>query len=611
MRPDVKKLVKSFHIFVLIVVPIIFSCTLKKQELHIDRAIDIIDYEQTDCPNPNDPTCFSHSPFGTLVDKAFPEKGTAPHYLNFLSNGDEAFIARIHLIRSATRSILFQTFIWGTDEASNFFFMEMYRAAERGVKVKIIVDQLGAKAQIDGLRSAAVAHENLEIKLYNPVYDKAKLTSGEMVTAIATRFQQLNHRMHNKLLVVDNRIAITGGRNIENKYFDLDPVYTFKDRDILIVGATVSYMKRSFYDYWRYEKSIPLKTFSDIRKDGFHDQKIKPIGNSDPYFQTQPVLREYSRLASNAGYLKKTFIEEAFEINGRVMFHADNPGKAQGGGKSRSEITRKEIMKAFLNTRKYVVMQTPYLVFSKQALKYFEKLRKKNPNFKIVASTNSLAAADHIYVYGVAFKQKKRLVKKLKFEIYELKPVPGDVRQMITRYDDLSAMKSKLRLNDIDSFLPPGTGTRMGIHSKSMVLDGDVAWIGSHNFDPRSQNINTEAGVIIWDEVIAGRLKSDIMLDCAPQNSWLVAKRRQVPVISHFSGIIGSISRALPILDIWPFRYTTSYELKEGKEPVPFEHPDFYRNYNDVHAFPGINLSRRATRTRLFRAMGGFITPYI
>ena len=144
-----------------------------------------------------------------------------------------------------------------------------------------------------------------------------------------------------------------------------------------------------------------------------------------------------------------------------------------------------------------------------------------------------------------------------------------------------------------------------------MVLDDNVAMIGSHNFDPRSANLNTEAGVIIWDEAVAGRLKSDIMHDCAPQNSWFVAKRKQVPVISYFSGIIGSISRALPIFDIWPFRYTTSYELKEGMEPVPFGHPDFYRNYKDLKAFPGINLSRRATQTRLITAMGGFITPII
>ena len=98
-----------------------------------------------------------------------------------------------------------------------------------------------------------------------------------------------------------------------------------------------------------------------------------------------------------------------------MLFHADNPGKVRGDENSQSEMTSREIAKAFFNAQKSLVMQTPYLVFSKRALKDFKKLRKEKPDFRIIASSNSLASADHIYVYGVAFKQKKRLVKKLIF----------------------------------------------------------------------------------------------------------------------------------------------------------------------------------------------------
>jgi phosphatidylserine/phosphatidylglycerophosphate/cardiolipin synthase-like enzyme len=600
----------SICLALLIAIGSVSSCTSKKQPLYREQ-LDVARFQQAECPDPNDSTCFSHSPFGALVAEAFSGKEDAPQYVNFLSRGDEALIARVHLIRSARRSILFQTFIWGDDEASNFFFMEMYRAAERGVKVQIIVDQMGAKAQIDSLRQAAVAHENLEIKLYNPVRGKAKLSSRDMANAAATQFQQLNQRMHNKLLVVDGRIAVTGGRNIENKYFDLDSVYTFKDRDVLVVGPVVSYMKRSFTEYWKYEESIPLAEVSDVSVAEYREPEAVPPENQAAYYETKPALREYGRLAASAGYIEKTFIQKAYEVRGRVMFHADNPGKLKGDENSLSEYTSREIEKAFLESETSLVMQTPYLVFSKQSLKFLKALRKKNPDFEIIASSNSLAAADHIYVYGVAFKQKKKLVKNLGFRIYELKPVPGDVRQMIPRYDALSELKIEKGLADYDAFLPTGTGTRVGIHSKSMVLDDNVAWVGSHNFDPRSENLNTEAGVMIWDEAVAGRLKADILLDCAPQNSWLVAKKKQVPVISYFSGIIGSISRALPVFDIWPFRYTTSYELNQGMAAVPFGHPDFFTNYTDKQAFPGINMSGRAMQTRLITAMGGFITPFI
>ena len=180
---------------------------------------------------------------------------------------------------------------------------------------------------------------------------------------------------------------------------------------------------------------------------------------------------------------------------------------------------------------------------------------------------------------------------------------------MIRRYDSLVAEKKGLEEAPNDSELVLTTGPRVGTHAKSFVQDDRIAWIGSHNFDPRGQNLNTEAALVIWDEEVAKALKEDIMRDIAPQNSWVLAKRRKLPIIGIFAGLFETISRALPVFDIWPTYYTTSYELRPGKVPVPPNHPGFHDHYKAVGPFPGVHLSTRAVQSRLSTAVGGWATP--
>jgi phosphatidylserine/phosphatidylglycerophosphate/cardiolipin synthase-like enzyme len=133
--------------------------------------------------------------------------------------------------------------------------------------------------------------------------------------------------------------------------------------------------------------------------------------------------------------------------------------------------------------------------------------------------------------------------------------------------------------------------------------------VGSHNFDPRSLNLNTECGVLIEDEEIAGILEDRILNACAPENAWTVSKAPSRPVISYFSGFIGGVSTALPFLDIWPYRYTTNFELKAEKEPLQPRDPDFLENYINVGYFPEVPDSATVIHARLMKAFGGWARP--
>jgi phosphatidylserine/phosphatidylglycerophosphate/cardiolipin synthase-like enzyme len=239
---------------------------------------------------------------------------------------------------------------------------------------------------------------------------------------------------------------------------------------------------------------------------------------------------------------------------------------------------------------------------------------KQNPDLRMTISTNSLASTDAFMVYAISFKKKRTYLKKLNFDIYELKPHPGDPAELIPRYEKLIT-ESSPAVEDASpentGLMPiePKKGPRFGMHAKSFVVDSKITIIGSHNFDPRGVRMSTETAVIIWDNDIARAVEQDIFRDTEPRNSWVIAKREKVPFISYFGEIIGTISEMIPVLDIWPFRYSSSYKLKEGMEPLSTDHPDFYKHYDNAGQFPEIHLSLPAIKTRLIKTFGGFTAP--
>ena len=226
-------------------------------------------------------------------------------------------------------------------------------------------------------------------------------------------------------------------------------------------------------------------------------------------------------------------------------------------------------------------------------------------------STNSLAAADHVAVYAISQKQKRQVIGTLGFEVFELQPAPTDFAKFVPRHHILTAHYDQ-SAEDLGDLAPTVEGRpRLGIHAKTTVIDRQITVVGSHNFDPRSKNLNTESILIINDAAVPGAIEDDILRDTEPQNSWVVGPRISSSLVGFLVFLPDRVLSALPLFDIWPLRETTSFELKEGKQPVPISDDRFHAHYADVGQFPEVNLSARGFKAKLIRGFGGLAKPLL
>jgi putative cardiolipin synthase len=280
-----------------------------------------------------------------------------------------------------------------------------------------------------------------------------------------------------------------------------------------------------------------------------------------------------------------------------------------------------------------VVLQTPYLVMSRRARNIFKNLHREASPPQIIVSTNSLASTDAFAVYAVSYKHRKSYITQYGFDIYEMKPhaeLAADAYLQANVDDEeeddempptpgLSGAARRKRFPGTDR--RPGlfgsngrrnrpaplrsAGRRFGLHAKSLVVDDSLAMVGSHNFDPRSDHYNTEEGVIIYDQRFATQLRASILEATSPQNAWVIAERKPtIPILGDISRAIADVSAQLPLFDIWPFRYATSYEIKPGCGPLRPTDPDFSRCYTSVGDFPDVAISPKLLYTRLITAFG-------
>jgi phosphatidylserine/phosphatidylglycerophosphate/cardiolipin synthase-like enzyme len=351
-------------------------------------------------------------------------------------------------------------------------------------------------------------------------------------------------------------------------------------------------MTDSFMEYWFHPLSVSTKDMRDVQQ--IIDKGTYPKYKEKASFRLGALFDEIEECEADYSCIEEKFIKKSYGVN-KVDFFADKPGKGERLGEYKVSRSTYELFNLINQAQHSVVMQSPYLVVGKKKTKFFKKLAKEKPDLEIFVSSNSLAAADHVHAYAFSFKNKKKYLKKFRWQIFELKPIPEDIDQII------SPVAKNLRRDDF----------RVCIHSKTYVIDQEKVMVGSFNLDPRSANLNTEVGLIIYDHKVALAIEEGIRRDMANQNSWTIGKRKKVPVISHFSGIMDDIMKIIPIIDVWPFTYSGSFELKPEKQPVPFYHEDFYDHYKYVGPFPGAKLTKREIKTRLIKGFLGPIQPLI
>jgi phosphatidylserine/phosphatidylglycerophosphate/cardiolipin synthase-like enzyme len=561
-----------------------------------------------------DDRCALPTPFAALIDRARQAEaaGRPRHYVGLLERGEESLALRLHLIRAARERIDIQTFILSDDASGLMVLDELLAAARRGVQVRLLSDQLFSLDDTTRLARLAQAHANFELRLYNPTFDEARTAAPEFLFGIVCCFSRFNQRMHNKLLVVDRAIGMTGGRNLDDRYVDWSTEYNYRDRDVWVVGPAAAAMAESFDEYWADDTAVPLTRLRDVAR--------KLVRNGDGTPGPAPANERVGAVqarADDAGWIRERFVERAFPVE-RVEYFADAPGK--DNDRAEHDLERR-IAALFAAAEDRIVLQTPYLVLSRAARRLIRERRAAHPKLRVEVSTNSLAATDAFYVYAISYKYKRYYLKRLGLEIYEYRPFPdGSAAPPPPAWPSVSASgsgsgarsgASRQRVKGKQPAPLVRPGVRRSQHAKSIVIDGRVALIGSHNFDPRSDELNTESGLIVWDEAFAQALEVAIRYDMAPSESWVIAPRRLVPVVEQVNTAIAGVSETLPIFDLWPFRYATSYAIKPGCEPLRVTDPRFAECYEAVGDFPEVALSMKQIYTRIIAAFGIALVPIL
>ncbi|VAW40933.1 Cardiolipin synthetase [hydrothermal vent metagenome] len=558
----------------------------------IIRKVNELTYIKKDktvnCPITNTTRCAIDTPLLDLYNNSLI---TGKDYVSLLEKGENSLLVRLHLIKAAQTSIDIQTFIWVNDESGHLVLAELLEAAKRGVRVNIIIDQLFSMGDTWFLAELATLHANLNIRLFNPVFNEAHTSVFDFVGAIACCLYSLNRRMHNKLFLIDGKYGITGGRNYNDRYFDWDPNFNYKDRDALVIGGTVAQqMKASFAEFWHAKWVVPLENLDDIVYRILNNQEKKSNWAVAYKRKSSTInLKSY-----NFNYIQKKFTDTAIAVDS-VEYFSDSPDKLFTKNRQSAEKYKQmtlKIKELILSAEKKLLLQTPYLVLSRKAYRALKSLHKNKPDVQITVSTNSLSSTDAYYVYAISFKHKKKYMQRLGLNIYEYKQNPKYKHKMF-------------------GAVAASVDTRFGLHAKSIVIDGYTSLIGSHNFDHRSDILNTESGLIIKSTELAKQLSQFIDEDMSPENSWIIAPNKKIPVLSFFSGMMATLSRSLPVLDIWPFRYSSSFQLRYGKVAVGINHPDFYENYKNVGNFPDVELSSRQIQTIMISAFAGFAEPFM
>ncbi len=419
-----------------------------------------------------------------------------------LEKGEEALLARAWLADHANRSIDIQYFIWSTDNIGILAAEALLRAAERGVKVRVLVDDLLIDAPAESMLALA-QHPNIDIRIYNPKI-KVGISTLKRVGNVITGLRTVNQRMHDKSALFDGLVGITGGRNMADEYFDYDHSYNFRDRDALVMGPVVKEMEESFERFWGSTQAVPVEKLLAKSLKKLTPERVKTVYADLHAYAGRPenfapeVRESLANLPRRFdGLLREMVWDE-------VRFLSDLPGKNEvrrafgGGGRTTAALTN------LLKTAKSrVTIQSPYLVMPEGGLELFRGLVRRGVEVRIV--TNSLASTDNLMAFS-GYRKQRRAILKAGIRVYEFKPDPAVERQLIERY-------AKLEKN----------APVFAIHAKSMVIDGETLFVGTFNLDPRSANLNTEVGVLVKNPQLAARVEKNIERDMLPENSWNAA----------------------------------------------------------------------------------------
>jgi cardiolipin synthase C len=381
--------------------------------------------------------------------------------LVLITSNLEAFAARLLAARSAGRSLDLMYYMWNADLTGMLIMREVVAAADRGVRVRILLDDLGVSMS-DKIFYAIDCHPNIELRLFNPT--KARENILRRGLEMAFRFRSVNRRMHNKAWIADGRIAMVGGRNIGDPYFDAGEDANFRDFDLVMVGQAVAKTERLFDDYWNSSVAVPVRSLLSRRPNTLRKLR-RNMDGLDFDQRAQPYL---DRVRDQASF-KDAVAEDGYIWVDKTDVLADPPEKAGGKMRSGQNMLMGTLLPVITGTAEFIHITSPYFIPGKRGVEALTKLSGRG--VKVSVLTNSLAATDVAAVHAGYSRYRPALLKG-GVALYELKSIA-----------------------DMGSFSLRGS-KKASLHTKAFARDGKYGFIGSLNLDPRSVSLNTEMGVL-------------------------------------------------------------------------------------------------------------------
>ncbi|HEY8035782.1 MAG TPA: phospholipase D family protein [Methylobacter sp.] len=405
--------------------------------------------------------------------------------------GLDGFLIRMQMINAAERTLDLQYFIFREDKTGRLLTDAVLHAADRGVRVRVLIDDLEKVAGDDRI-TALETHPSIEVRFFNPLAYRGNSTLFREIEFMFNA-SRLDYRMHNKLLVVDNAIALIGGRNIGDQFFQVNPESQFADDDVFVAGPIAQRLSGTFDEYWNSDLSIPAEALSSEK---------------EPH-STREILSTLKE--DGIDYVKRVATGEPFNgiLNGRLPLtwaHAeliyDSPDKKKiEKGEMVGRLMQRTVANAVIAVQSELLIVTPYLIPGDEGMRLFKALRQRNVRIRVL--TNSLKSTPMLLAQSGYMHYRVPLLEN-GVELYEVRLLLGSTKgsgqtAAISRYGNYS------------------------LHAKLFVFDRQRLFIGSMNFDQRSMHLNTEIGLIIDSPVLARQVAARFEAMVQPVNSYMPA----------------------------------------------------------------------------------------
>ena len=385
----------------------------------------------------------------------------------------EALSARLRLIDKAEKTLDLQYYIWDNDKVGALALHALIRAADRGVRVRLLIDDNNAKST-EGIFLALAQHPNIEVKLFNP-YRFRKYRALDMILDL----KRINRRMHNKSFIADHQVALIGGRNMTNQYYNVSDNYQFSDVDVMLLGTAVKDISHSFDEYWNHEYAYKVQ---EVVKQSAHHLSYESLKRQLDEHYKRVTVQNYLDLTSNSQAIDSLMSRDIQLDWVKAEVVKDSPDKIKSKAKKKEHLNF-QLIQHLEQPEKNVDLISAYFVPEKKGAKMLTDLAKDGVKVRVL--TNSFKANDVAVVHAFYGKYRQNLLEH-GVQLYEFLPALNK-NDLDKNTEDL-AKKAKVSIKGL---------SRSSLHAKLMALDEKQVFIGSFNFDPRSAYLNTEIGVLL------------------------------------------------------------------------------------------------------------------